>query len=381
MSLTTPPAAPTELAASIASATSVSLHWSDNSVREMGYQIQRSTDDKTFTQVGTVGENVASYTSASLTTGKKYYFRVRAYNQYGDSSFTNVASATPASGNTSITSTKTPAPSTAKAPVDGPFYNGVSVNTHDDPSILIPILKKLGVKSVRLWWQMDTWESRGGAAAMSIREAQAYHAAGFNVMMNVDAPEVPTTAQAIAFFKYIGSQKSALAAVNLWEIGNEPDRPPYWQGTAAQYVNIILKSAWDVLHPLGAKILGAGPSWDPGYAQLMVNAGYLNYCDYAGMHPYGYSVSEVIERATEAAKIYGSKPLILSEWNVRGATSPAQWVSELEQIAPALKKVSDEAFYFCLMKCDTMAGPGGLITPTFTPNGPFFEWYQSAAAE
>ena len=129
-------------------------------------------------------------------------------------------------------------------------------------------------------------------------------------------------------------------------------------------------------NPRGRPELGSGLC-----AQLMVNAGYLNYCDYAGMHPYGYSVSEVIERATEAAKIYGSKPLILSEWNVRGATSPAQWVSELEQIAPALKKVSDEAFYFCLMKCDTMAGPGGLITPTFTPNGPFFDWYQSAAAE
>ena len=95
----------------------------------------------------------------------------------------------------------------------------------------------------------------------------------------------------------------------------------------------------------------------------MVNAGYLNYCDYAGMHPYGSSVSQVIQRATGAAKVYAGKPLILSEWNVRGATSPAQWVSELAQIAPALEKVSDMAFYFCLMKCDTMAGPEELITP------------------
>ena len=287
---TTPPAAPTNLSASAASATSVSLHWSDNSARETGYAIERSTDGKTFTQIGTVGQNVDAYSSASLSGGRKYYFRVRGYNPYGNSSYTNVATATPASSPTTGTD------NTANVEVHGPFYNGVSINTHVDPSLLIPILKNLGVKSVRLWWQMDTWESRGGDAAMSIREAQAYRAAGFNVMMDVDGPEVPTVAQATAFFKYIASQKSALAAVNLWEIVNEPNIADSWEGTASQYVNIVLKSAWDVLHPLGAKIVGGGPSWDVNYAQSMVNAGYLNYCDYAGMHPYGSSVSQVIQR-------------------------------------------------------------------------------------
>ena len=243
---TTPPAAPTNLSASAASATSVSLHWSDNSTRETGYAIERSTDGKTFTQIGTVGQNVDAYSSASLSSGRKYYFRVRGYNPYGNSSYTNVATATPASSAT------TGADNTANVEVHGPFYNGISINTHVDPSLLIPILKKLGVKSVRLWWQMDTWESRGGDAAMSIHEAQAYHAAGFHVMMDLGTPEVPTVAQATAFFQYIGRQKSALAAVNLWEIVNEPNIADSWKGSASQYVNIVLKSAWDVLHPLGA---------------------------------------------------------------------------------------------------------------------------------
>ena len=53
----------------------------------------------------------------------------------------------------------------------------------------------------------------------------------------------------------------------------------------------------------------------------MVNDGYLNYVDYAGMHPYGNSVAQVLDRVERAAKVYAGKPMILSEWNVRGATS------------------------------------------------------------
>ena len=150
------------------------------------------------------------------------------------------------------------APSTTggSSPVDGPDFAGISVNSDDSPSKLIPILRNLGVKTVRLFFGMLTWNNRGGTA--SIQEAAAFKAAGFQVIMNVNAPEVPTYSQAAAFFNYIKTMPGGVSAVSIWEVGNEPDRPPFWQGTPAQYVNNVLAAAWNVLHPAGEDP-GRGP--------------------------------------------------------------------------------------------------------------------------
>lgn len=112
-SMTIPPAAPSDLNVSSVSSTSLKLAWSDNSVREDGYKIERSTDNKTWSQIATVGVNVSTYTNTGLTSGKKYYYRVRAYNTYGNSSYTNVASGTP--GSNSGTFTTKPLKWTSKA--------------------------------------------------------------------------------------------------------------------------------------------------------------------------------------------------------------------------------------------------------------------------
>ncbi len=85
------PAAPTSLTAAVSSSTAVKLTWKDNSTIETGYKIERSTDDKTFTQINTVAKNSTTYTNGSLTSGKKYYYRVRAYDAAGNSGYTAVA--------------------------------------------------------------------------------------------------------------------------------------------------------------------------------------------------------------------------------------------------------------------------------------------------
>lgn len=94
---TAPPAAPTDLVAGVASATSVGLEWTDNSNNESGFAIERGTDGTTFTEIATVGSNVTSYTSGGLASGTRYHFRVRAFNTAGNttSAYSNVASATP----------------------------------------------------------------------------------------------------------------------------------------------------------------------------------------------------------------------------------------------------------------------------------------------
>jgi hypothetical protein len=47
-----------------------------------------------FSQVATLGAGLKTYASASLTAGKKYYYRISAANGYGSSAYTAVACAT-----------------------------------------------------------------------------------------------------------------------------------------------------------------------------------------------------------------------------------------------------------------------------------------------
>jgi hypothetical protein len=89
-----PPKAPGELTAVAASKSQINLAWSDNSLDESGFKVERSTDGLTFAQVATAGAGVKTYASAGLSGGKKYYYRVSAYNANGSSTYTSVAAAT-----------------------------------------------------------------------------------------------------------------------------------------------------------------------------------------------------------------------------------------------------------------------------------------------
>ena len=92
---TTLPAAPSGLSATAASSSSINLAWTDNSGGETGYKIERKTGvGGTYSQVGTVGANLTSYSNTGLSASTTYYYRVRAYNMTGDSTQSNEAEAT-----------------------------------------------------------------------------------------------------------------------------------------------------------------------------------------------------------------------------------------------------------------------------------------------
>jgi galactose oxidase-like protein/glyoxal oxidase-like protein/fibronectin type III domain protein/Kelch motif protein len=86
-----PPAAPTNLISVAVSQTRIDLSWTDSSANEDGFQIERSTDGRTFTQIATVGANVTTYSNTGLTCSTFYYYRVRAFNANGNSAYTNTA--------------------------------------------------------------------------------------------------------------------------------------------------------------------------------------------------------------------------------------------------------------------------------------------------
>ncbi len=68
----------------------VILTWNDNSGNEDGFRIERSKDNIEFVEIAVVGENVTTYTdSDSLEVGQMYAYRVRAFNEFGTSGYTN----------------------------------------------------------------------------------------------------------------------------------------------------------------------------------------------------------------------------------------------------------------------------------------------------
>lgn len=95
---TTPPAAPSGLAATAVSAGSINLTWVDNSDNEGGFKIERSTDNSSFTQIGIASANATSYLDSTASPSTLYYYRIRATNIIGDSAYTtpSASATTPA---------------------------------------------------------------------------------------------------------------------------------------------------------------------------------------------------------------------------------------------------------------------------------------------
>jgi hypothetical protein len=81
------PAAPTTLQSYFASSTYF-IYWFDNSVDELGFQIYKSYDGVTFGLYN--ASTTGPYFIETNTTPGTYYYKVRAYNQFGYSLFTNI---------------------------------------------------------------------------------------------------------------------------------------------------------------------------------------------------------------------------------------------------------------------------------------------------
>ena len=88
----TPPEAPTELVATAVSETQIDLTWTDNSYDELGFRIERKLYGESFTQIDNVTANVTSYNDTGLHPYRAYYYRIRAYNDAGNSDYSNEAS-------------------------------------------------------------------------------------------------------------------------------------------------------------------------------------------------------------------------------------------------------------------------------------------------
>ncbi len=79
------PAAPTNLTGTATSGTQINLSWTDNATNETGYKIQRKTGNGSFTDAGSTGTDISTFSDLGLTNNTTYTYRVYAFNSAGNS--------------------------------------------------------------------------------------------------------------------------------------------------------------------------------------------------------------------------------------------------------------------------------------------------------
>jgi hypothetical protein len=77
-----------------ATAAEVALVWGDDSNKESAFEVERSDDGKTFAKIGAIARNEVAYSDKTVKEKTKYYYRVRATNDKGNSDYSNVVEIT-----------------------------------------------------------------------------------------------------------------------------------------------------------------------------------------------------------------------------------------------------------------------------------------------
>jgi len=89
-----PPPAPSHLSATAISNNQIDLGWQDNSTNELGFIIERKAGTSgAYAVIDTVEANATNFVSLDLIGSVQYFYRVRAFNVTGNSSYSNEANA------------------------------------------------------------------------------------------------------------------------------------------------------------------------------------------------------------------------------------------------------------------------------------------------
>jgi len=184
--LTSPPAAPSNLAAAAVSTTQINLSWKDNSNNESGFKIERKAGASgTYSQIAAPGSNAASYGDASgLSPGATYYYRVIAYNAGGNSAYSNEAqAATPSTPpqNANLALNKTVTADSQQT------YLGNTANKGNDGSATTRW--SASDNRANHWWKVDL----GAAYALTGTKVQFQYARNYKYKIEVSTDGVTWT--------------------------------------------------------------------------------------------------------------------------------------------------------------------------------------------
>lgn len=268
------------------------------------------------------------------------------------------------------------------------FY-GVHCGNDTDVEKAIPVLRDLGGRWVRLWCNVH-WDER--TEHRSFQAARDFKKAGFQVILLLnhhggDQP-LPDYATVRRYCDWIQAVDGMRQAVDVWEICNELNLPKYWPGAPQQYVEQVLKAAWDSFHARGELVLGGSfTAWQEGEYGVSVtaeyvDAGYNNYCDFAGFHPYTDRPRAMADVMHRAADLFADKPIIVTEWNLKQTRDLMEWASRLDE-SRRLMAENDRIRTIChyrLVGFSSEGGWPGLVTATqdgYVPKQPFYDLYKT----
>jgi hypothetical protein len=90
------PATPTNLTFVGSTQTSITIGWTDNAANETGFRVGRSSAGPTgpWNTIATLPANTTTFTNTGMSPARTRWYRVRAYNADGNSTFSNVISGT-----------------------------------------------------------------------------------------------------------------------------------------------------------------------------------------------------------------------------------------------------------------------------------------------
>ncbi len=88
-----PPVAPSDLVATTISSSQIDLSWVDNSKNETGFIIESSIDGENYTKIGETVSDSITFKNKGLLPATKYWYRVKAQNALGSSTWSNITSA------------------------------------------------------------------------------------------------------------------------------------------------------------------------------------------------------------------------------------------------------------------------------------------------
>jgi len=155
-------------------------------------------------------------------------------------------------------------------------------------------------------------------------------------------------------------------------------------------VNLALKPAWKVFHKKNKeKVLGTsftGTQKTDGGTEITeacIKAGYLKYCDYAGLHTYMKSVADSKRFIDNMLAVYKDKPTLVTEWNMKhgyaNSKDPEKWAQDLTEVFlyMASKPTIKAACFYRLLETPNERGWPGLIKPTGIKQPVFYEMYKN----
>ena len=88
--VSTIPAVPGNLTLTMLYPSQIKLMWNDNNLTELGFKLERKVGVAgSYGEIGTVGPNVTSYTDTDVQAENSYYYRLRTYNVFSYSPYSN----------------------------------------------------------------------------------------------------------------------------------------------------------------------------------------------------------------------------------------------------------------------------------------------------